>query len=870
MVAATQTVIRLLGLLLAGLLLAGCGGSGEQLTLPSALPVVTAGEAYRGTLFVTGGHGPFQWDVSADELPPGLTLNPETGVIEGQAWRIGRYPLHVTVRDAAYGVGSAVVRMEVIAADSPMLPEPSRNASQLAGKTLPANAPVNGLLSLLAAMPEGSWVQASLNRYSDVWTPEELRPLDVNGMGATVPSKIIVAWSGFAWDSNRGDLILYGGGHANYPGNDVYRWRGSTRLWERAALPSEITRDASGNFIAIDGPDAAPAAAHTYDSNIFFPVIDRFLTFGGAAYNNGGAYRRATTPGQSRNTGPYLWDPAKADSNKVGGTTGSHVKRVSPHAEVAGGQMWQNRDLVLNLASNPILPVLHHLEGCTGYANEGGVDVAYVGARVGYGTATYLFRYAVPDVNNPRLDSWTQVGGYWDSPQGQTVCTYDPVQKIFVKLGNAGVPFTYWDTTASTGNSNYEKIITFSEPTGEFLARLADGRINIRYCGFDFDPVRSQYALWCGGAEVWMLTPPASVSPTGWTLKRQTIAAGGGATPTSDTGTGVLGKWKYIPNLDAFMALQDSIAGNVWIYKPFGWKSPGGTPTNQPPTVGWITPTDGQQFTQGQAIVLQANASDADGSVAAVDFYDNSTLLAHVTSAPWRVNWSNAALGPHALSAVAYDNMAASQSTPTVNIQVVAQSGGEAVVAVLQDGLNGYAATRDANLVGVARNTNFGTTTSMIDNYTYYAMMVRFAIFQREGGPVPDNAVISAAELELYKSTFYAVTVSAYRLLCDWQEMQVTWSACRTGVAWSTPGALGVGTDYQAVADGYGLGVWDPGWVKIDVSAGLIAMQQGSPNYGWRLRRTGGDDINTKRYYAHEYADNASLRPRLVVHYALP
>ena len=38
--------------------------------------------------------------------------------------------------------------------------------------------------------------------------------------------RIILAWSGFTWDPNRGDLLLYGGGHANYSGNDVYRWRG--------------------------------------------------------------------------------------------------------------------------------------------------------------------------------------------------------------------------------------------------------------------------------------------------------------------------------------------------------------------------------------------------------------------------------------------------------------------------------------------------------------------------------------------------------------------------------------------------------------------------------------------------------------------
>ncbi|MES2946963.1 MAG: Ig-like domain-containing protein [Pseudomonadota bacterium] len=852
-------------LLLAGMLLAGCSGSQEPTSLPSALPLVTAGQAYRAKLSTSDGQAPARWEVAAEDLPPGLTLNPQTGVIEGQTTHTGRYNIHVTARDATGGSAvSAVVRMEVIAADTPALPEPALTDGGLSGMGQGANAPVSGLLSLVAAMPEGSWMQASLNRYSDVWAPEELRPLDVNGMGATPPSKIIAAWSGFAWDTSRGDLILYGGGHANHPGNDVYRWRGNTRKWERAALPSEIKLDAGSNFTAIDGPDAAPAAAHTYDNNIYLPVVDRFLVFGGAAYNNGGAFRRATTGSQSRNTGPYLWNPAKADPNKVGGSTGSHVKRVSPHSEIVGGQMWQNRDHARTLAGNTSLPATH-VEGCTAHATEGGQDVVYAGARLGFGTATQLFRYVVRDVNNPAMDSWTQIGGYWDAPQGQTVCSYDPVQKLFVKLGNASTPFTYWDTAASGGNSNYEKTITFTESSGVFRARLASGAIDIRYCGLDFDPQRRQYALWCGGAEVWMLTPPTTAGPTGWTLKKQTVGAG--ATPTTDTGTGILGKWKYIPNLDAFMALQDSVAGNIWIYKPAGWRSPGG-PTNQPPTISWATPANGQQFTTGQVITLQANASDADGSVAAVDFYDGGTLLAHVTASPWRFTWSNAALGAHTLRAVATDNAGASQSSPSIGIQVV--QGGGGLTAVLQSGLNGYAGMRDAYMASNAASTNFGTAPVLSDLSVYNATVLRFAIFQREGGPLPNNAIISAAELELYKSTSYSLTLSAYRLKCDWQELQVTWSVCRTGVPWATPGAFGAGTDYQAVADGSGLAGWDPGWVKIDVGNGLKAMQTGAPNYGWRLRRTAGDDINTKRYHAHEYTGNASLRPRLVVHYTLP
>src|SRR5262245_24233912 len=90
------------------------------------------------------------------------------------------------------------------------------------------------LLPLLLQMPENAWLQANANLYSNVWTSPSLEPLD---RGAPqLPSKIIIPWSSFAWDSNRGDVILYGGGHANYPGNDVYRWHSSTLQWERASL----------------------------------------------------------------------------------------------------------------------------------------------------------------------------------------------------------------------------------------------------------------------------------------------------------------------------------------------------------------------------------------------------------------------------------------------------------------------------------------------------------------------------------------------------------------------------------------------------------------------------------------------------------
>ncbi len=518
---------------------------------------------YQANLTALGAIGPLVWSVTRGALPTGLTLDSRSGVLSGIATLLGRYEFTLEARDARGQSAEKTYTLEVVEAAA--MTSPGFTIAEAPPTGTPPD--LSNVISLLAAAPGGSWVKANLNLYSQVWAPTDLRPL--KGVSVPTPSKIILAWSSFTWDPNRGDLYLYGGGHANYSGNDVYRWRAGSRLWERASLPSEIKQDDRGTWIAIDGPDNAPPSAHTYDNNMFFPVVDRMVVFGGAAYNNGGAYFRQVTATTSRRTGPYFFDPTKASANKVGGTTGSHVKRVSAHPEVLGGRMWQNRDLYARLPASTSLPSTH-VNGCSAYAREGGRDVAYVAARSG-ATALALYRYSVTNVTDPSTDSWTKVGTYAVGISDQTSCGYDPVLKVLLRTGNKSTPFSFWNLNTA-GPNNADVRMTPSDASGEFPALLSSNALSLRQCGFDFDPIRRQYALWCGDGRVWMVKPPASVSAQGWTIAKQ--PAPSGAIPNGDAGTGILGKWKYIHNLDAFLGLQDINQGNIWLYKPIGWRRP--------------------------------------------------------------------------------------------------------------------------------------------------------------------------------------------------------------------------------------------------------------------------------------------------------
>ena len=92
------------------------------------------------------------------------------------------------------------------------------------------------------------------------------------------------------------------------------------------------------------------------------------------------------------------------------------------------------------------------------------------------------------------------------------------------------------------------------------------------------------------------------------------------------------------------------------------------TATNKAPTVSLAA--GGTSFRAPATITLTAMASDPEGQLARVEFFNRTTRLASDTTAPYTFSWSNVAAGTYAVTAVAYDAAGASATTAVVNITV--------------------------------------------------------------------------------------------------------------------------------------------------------------------------------------------------------
>ncbi len=102
----------------------------------------------------------------------------------------------------------------------------------------------------------------------------------------------------------------------------------------------------------------------------------------------------------------------------------------------------------------------------------------------------------------------------------------------------------------------------------------------------------------------------------------------------------------------------------------------GGGTGNQAPSVTITAPSANSTITVGQTIAISANASDSDGNVTKVEFFQGTTKLGEDTTSPYAYSWSNASVGNYNLTAVATDNSGEATTSSSIAITVQSSGGG--------------------------------------------------------------------------------------------------------------------------------------------------------------------------------------------------
>ena len=147
-------------------------------------------------------------------------------------------------------------------------------------------------------------------------------------------SAVMNNWSGGAFDSQRDRLIVWGGGHGGYAGNEVYVFDLGTLQWQRLTNPS----DPPGKNVAY-APDGRPTARHTYNYLQYLPApVDRFCTFGGAGF-----YQSGQTGTQHVDT--FNFNTSKWETQKFSDTLAYNLIGSITAFDPVTGHVWQHGGL---------------------------------------------------------------------------------------------------------------------------------------------------------------------------------------------------------------------------------------------------------------------------------------------------------------------------------------------------------------------------------------------------------------------------------------------------------------------------------------------------------------------------------------------
>ncbi len=183
-----------------------------------------------------------------------------------------------------------------------------------------------------------------------------------------------------------------------------------------------------------------------------------------------------------------------------------------------------------------------------------------------------------------------------------------------------------------------------------------------------------------------------------------------------------------------------------------------------------------------------------------------------------------------------------------------------------QDGLFptiSYQGTRDTKLNTGAKNTNYGTATTLdLDGDPDVSDLLFW-----DTSAIPAGSVIESVTIQLNVTNTSSQAYELYVMQRAWDELTATWNQASSGNAWATAGALGI-ADRSSAAVG-SITASSLGLNQIVLNSGGIAAVQAwidnpAENRGLIIQDYGnsnGADVSSSE------ASAAAQRPKLVVTY---
>lgn len=355
-------------------------------------------------------------------------------------------------------------------------------------------------------LPVGQWYAFPDSRLDSV-APSPV-PAGTNGV-----ESVIQHWNSGVYDTDRDRLVVWGGGHLNYSGNEVYAFGPLTAenpAWHRLTDPSSPVALCVKHY-----PDGRPTSRHTYDLLDYMPSpYDKMVSYGiGSPYCGNGGGTEALD----------FYDFT------VDGMAGEPWSRGATPSQGSGGS---------TMGFGGYNPVTNRLWY---HKNESS-------------NAT-LLQY------NPGTDQWSTHATL--SIYDYTTAAIDTKRNLMVAVTRrSGGQILVWDLN--------------SPNTPAFVAQTSGSPnpMGAQAPGFVYDPVNDRFVAWSGGTTLYALSIPGNLQSGTWRWSVLPLDGGNTENPGNAVPEGTYGRFRYVQSLHAVVVVN-AVDQPVFLRKLEGTPLPG-------------------------------------------------------------------------------------------------------------------------------------------------------------------------------------------------------------------------------------------------------------------------------------------------------